>query len=155
MLNVWRCAKGGREQGQENKKRGWNVWNSWQIWEKYYASAAMGCFLVFWRVSLSSRSHSWFSSSQTPWGTLRHSYGSVSVITLCWHGLKRAREIEAVIDLACPYKWVEIELTVCLVSTLNTEYRLLHSKQPVLPSAHSPQCFNTSGNFQYHSVKLP
>ena len=92
----------------------WNVWNSWQ---RNTTPTQPGTVLwFFWRGTLSVLgSTAGFSSSQTPWGTLKHSYGSVSVISLCWHGLKRAREIDGVIDLACLDKWEEIELTVCLV----------------------------------------
>lgn len=50
--------------------------------EKYCAAAAMDCLLVFGEGHFALGATAGFNSSQTPWGALRHSCGSVSVITL-------------------------------------------------------------------------
>lgn len=87
------------EEGQGGLKE--NVWNI--VREILWFLQPQTVLFSFWRGPLSRRIH---SCRQTPWGVLKHFYRDVSVISLCWHGLKRVPEID-IIDLACLYKWVE------------------------------------------------
>lgn len=50
--------------------------------ESHGLSVENESLLVFGEGHLALGATAGLSSSQTPWGTLRHSYGSVSVITL-------------------------------------------------------------------------
>lgn len=123
-----RCAKGGGEGDRRLKGRGWNakvtiavecnVWTSWQIVRE------MLCIWSLWAFGGFLESVTWpwepqlvSAAARHPGELLRPSYGFVSVITLWWHGLKRAREIaiEELYIWHCLYKWAVIEVTVCLV----------------------------------------
>lgn len=53
-----------------------------------YPCIALECLLDFGKGRLVPGATAGFSSSQTPWGALRHSYWSVSVMTPLTWGLK-------------------------------------------------------------------